>query len=197
MSIIGHAEAFDIATSPTPSTTSAGTAPLPEALSGLAGHGDEKKRKDLYVKMQEMLGRRGARGLALHAPATGGHQEGRDRHLEDLPLPVLDLSEVACRSDRSPRGEVVAAIHCPPRRRARRHPRVRLAPRLAVVRVLPGDPALIILGLEANRTRWRGTAGARSRPLHAGPVSRSGWARRSAGIWAARSSTTCRSRPSS
>jgi len=56
---------------------------------------DEKKRKDLYVKMQEMLADEApAVWLYMH-PRLVVTKKGVTGIWKDLPLPVLDLSEVA------------------------------------------------------------------------------------------------------
>jgi peptide/nickel transport system substrate-binding protein len=56
---------------------------------------DDKKRRELYVKMQEMLADEApAVWLYMH-PRLVVTKKGVTGIWKDLPLPVLDLSEVA------------------------------------------------------------------------------------------------------
>jgi peptide/nickel transport system substrate-binding protein len=96
MSIIGHAEAFDIGNFANPKYyfrwDSAAFQKLYQESQVTV---DDKKRRELYVKMQEMLADEApAVWLYVH-PRLVVTKKGVTGIWKDLPLPVLDLSEVA------------------------------------------------------------------------------------------------------
>ena len=143
LTIIGHAEAWDIAQLRQPEVL----LPLrqrrvPGALPGVRGHRRRQGAARALRADAEDAGRGRAGGLALHAPAAGGDQEGRDR---------ASGRTCRCPSSTCPRS-AWAEVSRRPRARAaiRRCGRVAaLAATLlfvsllvfVVVRVLPGDPA--------------------------------------------------------
>ena len=96
MSIIGHAEAFDIGNFANPKYYFRwDSAAFQKLYQDSQVTVDEKKRKDLYVKMQEMLADEApAVWLYMH-PRLVVTKKGVTGIWKDLPLPVLDLSEVA------------------------------------------------------------------------------------------------------
>ena len=146
--------------------------------------------------MQEMLADEApAVWLYMH-PRLVVTKKGVTGIWKDLPRRCWTSPRWPGRSSLAPPGEQgrCAAVHRPRASRA-------LAATLffvsllvfVVVRVLPGDPALIILGLEANPdsvARVRQALG--SRPAHRRSSTCSGSAAPSAAISGARSSTTCR-----
>ena len=96
MSIIGHAEAWDIGNFANPKYyfrwDSAAFQKLYQESQVTV---DDKKRRELYVKMQEMLADEApAVWLYMH-PRLVVTKKGVTGIWKDLPLPVLDLSEVA------------------------------------------------------------------------------------------------------
>ena len=83
MSIIGHAEAWDIGNFANPNYYFRwDNAEFQPALQGVGGHGGRQEAPGALREDAEDAGRRGARGVAVHAPAARGGQEGRHRHLE-------------------------------------------------------------------------------------------------------------------
>ena len=96
MSIIGHAEAWDIGNFANPKYYFRwDNADFQKLYTESQVTVDDKKRKDLYVKMQEMLADEApAVWLYMH-PRLVVAKKGVTGIWKDLPLPVLDLSEVA------------------------------------------------------------------------------------------------------
>ena len=170
MSIIGHAEAWDIGNFANPKYYFRWDSPEFQKL-----YADSQVTVDDKAPARALrqdagdAGRRGPRGLALHAPPSRHDQEGRDR-----------ASGRTCprRCRTSPRWPGRSDAPCSLQRYV-----VRRVAALAVtlffvsllvfvvVRVLPGDPALIILGLEANAGfGGAGAAVAGARPADPGAV---------------------------
>ncbi len=96
MSIIGHAEAWDIGNFANPKYYFRwDSAAFQKLYQDSQVTVDDKKRRDLYVKMQEMLADEApAVWLYVH-PRLLVTKKGVTGIWKDLPLPVLDLSEVA------------------------------------------------------------------------------------------------------
>ena len=96
MSIIGHAEAWDIANFANPKYYFRWDNPEFQKLFAESQVAvDDKKRRELYVKMQQMLADEApAVWLYMH-PRLVVTKKGVTGLWKDLPLPVLDLSEVA------------------------------------------------------------------------------------------------------
>ncbi len=115
MSIIGHAEAFDIGNFANPKYYFRwDSAAFQKLYQDSQVTVDDKKRQRALREDAGDAGRRGARGLALHAPAARGHQEGRDRHLEGPAAPRArpvrgGLAEVTPPPLLSPLGERVGS----------------------------------------------------------------------------------------
>jgi len=96
MSIIGHAEAFDIGNFANPKYYFRWDSPEFQKLFAESQVTvDDKQRRELYVKMQKMLADEApAVWLYMH-PRLVVTKKGVTGIWKDLPLPVLDLSEVA------------------------------------------------------------------------------------------------------
>jgi peptide/nickel transport system substrate-binding protein len=96
MSIIGHAEAFDIGNFANPKYYFRWDSPEFQKLFRASESApDDKTRRELYVKMQDMLADEApAVWLYMH-PRLVVTKKGVTGIWKDLPLPVLDLSEVA------------------------------------------------------------------------------------------------------
>jgi peptide/nickel transport system substrate-binding protein len=96
MSIIGHAEAFDIGNFANPKYYFRWDSPEFQKLFRESESApDDKKRREIYVKMQDMLADEApAVWLYMH-PRLVVTKKGVTGIWKDLPLPVLDLSEVA------------------------------------------------------------------------------------------------------
>jgi peptide/nickel transport system substrate-binding protein len=96
MSIIGHAEAWDIGNFANPKYYFRWDSPEFQKLyADSQVTVDDKARRALYVKMQEMLADEApAVWLYMH-PRLVVTKKGVTGIWKDLPLPVLDLSEVA------------------------------------------------------------------------------------------------------
>jgi peptide/nickel transport system substrate-binding protein len=96
MSIIGHAEAFDIGNFANPKYYFRwDSAPFQKLYQDSQVTVDDKKRRELYVKMQEMLADEApAVWLYMH-PRLVVTKKGVTGLWKDQPAPVLDLSEVA------------------------------------------------------------------------------------------------------
>ena len=86
LTIIGHAEAWDIANYANPKYYFRYDSPTFQALFAKSEVTlDDKARRDLYVQMQQLLVEDAPVGVAVHAPAPGRDQEGRDGLWKDLP----------------------------------------------------------------------------------------------------------------
>jgi peptide/nickel transport system substrate-binding protein len=96
MSIIGHAEAWDIGNFANPKYYFRwDNADFQKLYRDSEVAVDDKKRRELYVKMQEMLADEApAVWLYMH-PRLAVTKKGVTGIWKDLPAPVLDLSEVA------------------------------------------------------------------------------------------------------
>jgi peptide/nickel transport system substrate-binding protein len=96
MSIIGHAEAWDIANFANPKYYFRWDSPeFQKLFTESQTTVDEKKRRDLYVRMQQMLADEApAVWLYMH-PRLAATKKGLGGIWKDLPVPVFDLSEVA------------------------------------------------------------------------------------------------------
>jgi peptide/nickel transport system substrate-binding protein len=96
MSIIGHAEAWDIANFANPKYYFRWDSPeFQKLFTESQATVDEKKRRELYVRMQHMLADEApAVWLYMH-PRLVATKKGLGGIWKDLPLPVFDLSEVA------------------------------------------------------------------------------------------------------
>jgi peptide/nickel transport system substrate-binding protein len=96
MSIIGHAEAWDIGNFANPKYYFRWDSPAFQTLFKESQVTvDDKKRRELYVKMQEMLADEApAVWLYMH-PRLVVAKKGVTGIWKDLPLTVFDLSEVA------------------------------------------------------------------------------------------------------
>ena len=96
MSIIGHAEAWDIGNFANPKYYFRWDSPeFQKIFKESETAVDDKKRRELYVKMQDMLADEApAVWLYMH-PRLVVTKKGVTGIWKDLPLPVLDLSEVA------------------------------------------------------------------------------------------------------
>ena len=89
MSIIGHAEAWDIGNFANPNYYFRWDNPeFRRLFKESEVTVDDKKRREIYVEDAEHARRRGARGVAVHAPPPRGGQEGRHGHLEGPPGPL-------------------------------------------------------------------------------------------------------------
>ena len=96
LTIIGHAESWDIAQLRQPQVL----LPLrqrqvPGAVQGVRGHARRQGAPRALREDAAHAGRGRAGGVALHAPAAGRGQEGACTGFwKDLPVPAADLSEV-------------------------------------------------------------------------------------------------------
>ncbi len=83
LTIIGHAESWDIANYANPKYYYRyDSAKFQDLFKSSEVTLDDKARRELYAKMQHMLVRGRPGGVALHAPAAGRGQEGADGLLE-------------------------------------------------------------------------------------------------------------------
>jgi peptide/nickel transport system substrate-binding protein len=96
MSIIGHAEAWDIGNFANPKYYFRwDSSDFQKLFQESQVTVDDKKRRELYVKMQEMLADEApAVWLYMH-PRLAITKKGVSGLWKDQPAPVLDLSEVA------------------------------------------------------------------------------------------------------
>jgi len=96
MSIIGHAEAWDIGNFANPKYYFRWDSPAFQKLyQDSQATVDDKKRRELYVKMQEMLADEAPAVWLFMHPRLVATKKGVTGIWKDLPAPVLDLSEVA------------------------------------------------------------------------------------------------------
>jgi peptide/nickel transport system substrate-binding protein len=96
MSIIGHAEAWDIGNFANPKYYFRWDSPAFQKLYRESEMTvDDKKRRELYVKMQEMLADEAPAVWLFMHPRLVVSKKGVTGVWKDLPAPVLDLSEVA------------------------------------------------------------------------------------------------------
>ena len=197
MSIIGHAEAWDIGNFANPKYYFRwDSAEFQKLFKESRGHGGRQEAARALREDAEDAGRRGARGVALHAPAAGRHQEGRHRHLEGpagaRPRPVRGRPGRSSRA--TPRRDVRRYVAAEGRRRS---PPPSSSSRCSSSwwsACCPATPPSSSWALEASpEAVARLRRGARARPARRRSSTRE-WVGpgRSAATSAARSSTTCR-----